>query len=413
MTHARIAIATAGVFFLTAVGVAALAVPWDANVAPWAPLDLATISVFSAEQIATIDAYVAAVWLPNLLAWLAGPALAVGVLLIPRLRERLAALGPERLPFLAGLIAGAVLLLGVRLASVPFAAWAAQVRRDNGLLIEPWSDWWARWAMESAIYVALGALALAVVLAVLRRWPRWGWISIVAGALIVTGVASALIPLLQRAEGTVADPQLTARVLDLAQRLDVDVAQVTVLEVSDRSPSINAHVSGWGPTRTVTLYDTLSTSATPAEVDALIAHELVHVRDRDVALGTVQAILAAGGTAALAMGLALSSRVRRRVSAVSPGDPRVTPVIVATVLVMTVIATVAGSTISRPLESRADREAVEVTGDADAYARLIYRLAITNKSTLVPAQWRYAMLFTHPTPLQRLAAVDAGSGLRP
>mgnify|MGYP006151987995 FL=1 len=62
--------------------------------------------------------------------------------------------------------------------------------------------------------------------------------------------------------------------------------------------------------------------------------------------------------------------------------------------------------MSRALEARTDREALAITGDAQAYADLLVRLAVTNRSTLEPPRWRYALLFTHPTPLQRLALVE-------
>ena len=112
--------------------------------------------------------------------------------------------------------------------------------------------------------------------------------------MLVAVATSALLPLVQRLEGTAADPELTARVIAMADRLGVDVGTVTVIEIADRSPAINAHVSGWGPTRAVTLYDTVGAAVSPEQIDALVAHELVHVREGDVALGTLLAALAAG-----------------------------------------------------------------------------------------------------------------------
>ena len=288
--------------------------------------------------------------------------------------------------------------------------WSAQVRRDAGLLIEPWGTWWLRWLGESATYVTVGSLALALALLILRRWPRRGWIAVTAGAGLAAIAVTAGLPFLQRVEGTTADPELTARVQAVAARAGVDVGAVTVIAVADSTPAINANVSGWGPTRTVTVYDTVTTTLADAELDALIAHELIHVRDGDAVLGAILAVLAAIGTAAFVSALLLSVRVRRWLGASSPGDARVVPVVVATFLVASLAATAVGATISRPLESRADREAIALTGDAEAYRSLIATLAAINRSTLLPEQWRYALLFTHPTPLQRLAASAGGEG---
>lgn len=412
VTSSRRALLAAGVCYLAAAVLAAVAIPWTSEVAPWADLDLPTISAFTAEQVAAIDAYVSAVWPASTLAWLAGPLVAVLIAVTPRLRRGVAHLSlganlTRRWPVIADAVAGLVLFGAVRLVTLPFDAWVARVRIDNGLVTEGWGDWLGRWFLESLVYVVLAAGALTVLLLVLRRWPGRGWLAVMALALVGTAVASALIPLLQRVDGTVADPAITTRVQEIAARLDVEVGQVAIVEVSDRTPGINANVSGWGPTRAVTIYDTVTADASPEVVDALIAHELIHVRERDVPLGIAIASLAAAGTAGLLASLALSPRVQRRFEATGPGDVRLAPALVATALVVSLGATVVAGTLSRPLEARADREAIEVTGDAPAYAELIRLLAVTNRSTLVPTRWRYALLFTHPTPLQRLAAIPA------
>lgn len=406
MTPARAALLTALALYAAAMITALVLVPWDAAVAPWADLAADQLAAFTPEQVSAIEEYVAAAWLPGVLAWIAPAALALVALLVAAVRNALARIGPHRKPFVANVLAAAALLAATRIVTLPFVLLAAQARRDYGLLIEPWSTWWLRWLGESLAFVALGALGVGIALAVLRRWPQRGWIAVVAGAVLVALATSAVIPLIQRLEGTAADAALTARVLAMADRIGVDVGTVTVVEMADRSPAINAHVSGWGPTRAVTIYDTVSGTASPAEIDALVAHELVHVREGDVALGTLLAGLAAGGTAALAAGLVLSRRVRARLGASSPGDARMVPLVVAVALVASLVGSVGAVTVSRALEARTDREALAFTGDPQAHKDLLVRLAVTNKSTLEPPRWRYALLFTHPTPLQRLALLD-------
>ena len=52
---------------------------------------------------------------------------------------------------------------------------------------------------------------------------------------------------------------------------------------------------------------------------------------------------------------------------------------------------------------------LELTGDRAAYESAFRRLARTNLSDLDPPQLLYLLLFTHPTPPERLAAMDAFS----
>lgn len=406
MTPARTALLVAVAMYAAAALLALALVPWDASVTPWSDLATDRLTAFTAEQIAQIDAYVAAAWLPGVLGWIAPSVLAFLVLLSRPAREVVARIGPRRRPLVASVLAAAVLLAATRLVVLPFVLLVTQARRDTGLLVEPWSTWWLRWLGETAAFIALGALGVGIALALLRRWPRRGWLLLAAGGALIAVVASALLPLTQRLEGTSADPVITQRVLGMAERMGVDVGTVTVVQTGDSSPVINAHVSGWGPTRAVTIYDTVAGSMSPAQVDALVAHELVHVREGDVALGTALAVLAAAGTASLVAALALSGRVRRRLLASGPGDPRLVPLVVAVALGASLIGSAGAATVSRALEARTDREAIAVTGDRDAYAELLIELAVTNRSTLIPPRWRYALIFTHPTPLQRLAIAD-------
>lgn len=411
MTPARAALLAALGLYAAAVVVAIVLVPWDASVAPWADLASAQIVAFTSEQVSAIETYVAAAWLAGLLAWIAPAALALAVLLVAPARRALAQMGPQHRPFVASVLAATALLAATRIVALPFTLVVAQARRDAGLLLEPWGTWWLRWLGESLAFVALGALGAGIALAILSRWPRRGWIVVVAGAALVALAASAVLPLVQRLEGTTADAALTARVLDMADRIGVDVGTVTVVEMADRSPAINAHVSGWGPTRAVTIYDTVASTASAGEIDALVAHELVHVREGDVALGTALAGLAAGGATGLAAALVLSRRVRAWLGAPRGDATSMVPVVVAVGLVASLVGSVGAATVSRALEARTDREALAVTGDQAAYADLLVRLAVTNRSTLEPARWRYALTFTHPTPLQRLQALEAGSPL--
>ena len=60
--------------------------------------------------------------------------------------------------------------------------------------------------------------------------------------------------------------------------------------------------------------------------------------------------------------------------------------------------------ISRRWERAADRYSLELTGDHAAYESAFLRLARTNLADLDPPRLLYLLLFTHPTPPERLAA---------
>ena len=82
-------------------------------------------------------------------------------------------------------------------------------------------------------------------------------------------------------------------VLDLARRAGVEVGEVYEVDASRRTTAANAYVTGLGHTKRVVLYDTLLKEFTPAETRLVVAHELGHVRHKDVPGGLLWLALVA------------------------------------------------------------------------------------------------------------------------
>ncbi len=73
--------------------------------------------------------------------------------------------------------------------------------------------------------------------------------------------------------------------LELARAAGVKVGEVYSVDASRRTTAANAYVTGLGPTKRVVLFDTLLDRYNRDEVRVVVAHELAHVRHRDVPRG--------------------------------------------------------------------------------------------------------------------------------
>jgi len=305
-------------------------------------------------------------------------------------------------------VGGPVILLVVALVRLPFQArvesLAAEVglstRGIDGLL----ADLARSWAVQSLL--AVGALGTLFVLA---RWlPRWWWAVASVGAAVLVAVVSyaypvVVEPLFNDFEPMAAGP-LRDDLLALAERDGVAVGDVLVADASRRSTALNAYVSGFGGTRRIVVYDTLLAEAPPEQVRAIVAHELGHADAADVPLGT---LLAAVAAAAATLGVALVltwPAALRRAGAESAADPRAAALALATVSLLVVLATPAESAISRSIESRADRHALDLTEDPDAFVAVQRRFALANLADLDPPAVRQWFFGTHPTAPERIAA---------
>lgn len=310
-------------------------------------------------------------------------------------------------------VGGAVtlVLLG-ELAGLPFAARGRVVRARFGLVTQGWGGWavdQVRGLLVS-LPLALGALFAVYGLAGVTRW-WWAWAALGAAALTV--LLSFLAPLLFEPlfnRFTPMEPgPLREALLALAARDGVAVRDVLVADASRRTTALNAYVSGIGSTRRIVVYDTLLTTAEPSEVELVVAHELGHVVHRDVARGTaVGAVGAAAGVCVLAAvvswGVLLDAAGVGRFA-----DPRSAWLLGAVGAVGGVVAGPLGAAVSRRVERRADRHALDLTSAPGEFIAMQRRLALANVADPAPPRWAHVLLGSHPTSAERIRAARTWS----
>jgi STE24 endopeptidase len=293
--------------------------------------------------------------------------------------------------FLGPVIVGVV--LGV--VRLPIAWWRYRYEVTWGFSKQTPRAWAIDLAKESAISTLLLVGVLWSLFALVHWFPhQWPWPAAVASALLVLllgFVAPVLLePVFNRFE-PLADAELAARLLALADRAGAPVRAILVADASRRTTKVNAYVSGIGKTRRVVLWDTLL--GTPHDqVAVVLAHELGHRVRRHVAIFT--ALLMAGAAIfVLVLRLVLPHPV-----------PEDTALVLLLALGLQLVALPAGSALSRRFERTADRFSVELTGDRPAYLALHHDLAVANLSDLDPPKWLYYWTFSHPTPPERLGS---------
>jgi STE24 endopeptidase len=95
------------------------------------------------------------------------------------------------------------------------------------------------------------------------------------------------------------------------------------------------------------------------------------------------------------------------------GDPRTLPEALLLLLALELAALAPGAWLSRRFERAADRCSLELTEQPEAFARAHLELARRNLSDLDPPRPVYLLLFSHPTPSERLALGRAWSAAHP
>jgi STE24 endopeptidase len=346
-------------------------------------------------------------------------ALQGGVLLVlalgrPRIARRgLDALG--RRPVLGAAAAGAGLALTLSLVALPLQAAAHERSVDVGLSTQGFGAWLADQAKAGAIGAVLAAGGAALLIALLRRFGRLWWIpatgAVIALEVVFVWLAPVLLaPLFNRFEPL---PQGRARqeVLELGRRADVEIGDVYRVDASRRSTALNAYVDGIGPTKRVVLYDNLLRGVERPALRSVVAHELAHVKHRDILRGMAWVALVA--PLALLFAGELGSRLARRQGA-DPGTPAALPAFALALALTAFVVGLIGNQLSRQVEESADIYALELTDDPEALIDLQRRLADANLADPDPPGIVTALLRTHPPTIERIgAAVAWRRGERP
>jgi STE24 endopeptidase len=204
---------------------------------------------------------------------------------------------------------------------------------------------------------------------------------------------------------------LRSDILALAAKEHVHIDDVLVADASRRTTTLNAYVSGYGSTRRVVVYDTLLTGLSRPEAEVVVAHELGHAKHDDVLLGTVLGALGSAAGIGL-LGLVLSRRwLLHRAGADGLGDPRVVPLVLALAVVGSLLTSPVQNTISRAIEARADRAALQATQDPETFIAMQRQLALRSLADPTPPAWSQFWFGSHPTVLQRIGLAEAMGGV--
>lgn len=168
-------------------------------------------------------------------------------------------------------------------------------------------------------------------------------------------------------------PDYFAIMEDLTQRADMPMPKLYV--TPNRQP--NAFATGRNPNNAaVAVTVGLMEMMTWEEIKGVLAHELAHIENRDILIGSVAAAIGMAVTYAARMAMWGGMRGRNRNQ-----NPLV---LIATIVLAPLAASFIRSAISRTREYKADASAAELMGDAEPLARALEKLGMA--SGRIPAE---------------------------
>ena len=138
----------------------------------------------------------------------------------------------------------------------------------------------------------------------------------------------------------------------------------------------------------------------------MVAHELSHVRHRDVPRALAFSAIVSR-PAALAV-----QRLSRELSPDRRRPPAISALALAFAIVAGPVGLIAGR-LSRAIERRADADSLALAGDPDAFIAFQRAVALQNVADVRPPGWVRRLLASHPPTLERIGAAVAFRDGRP
>jgi len=263
---------------------------------------------------------------------------------------------------------------------------------------------------------ALGLPLLALVLWLMDAagsyWWLYAWAAWVGfNALILVLYPTVIAPLFNRFE-PLADGDLAARIGALLARTGFSSRGVFVMDGSRRSAHGNAYFTGLGRAKRIVFFDTLLQRLKPAEIEAVLAHELGHFKRRHIAKRLVFSFLSSlvflgllgwlAGRSWFYQGLGVTPALDGTHNAVA------LVLFMLVVPVFTFVLAPIASRISRKHEFEADAFAVAHTSGGDLASALV-KLYEDNAATLTPDPVHSAFYDSHPPAATRIARLQTAT----
>jgi STE24 endopeptidase len=251
-----------------------------------------------------------------------------------------------------------------------------------------------------------GLLALIVYIYQLtgRNFWWYAWMVVTFFSIFMVLFYSNLIVPLFNKQTPLPEGDLKSAIESFASKVGFKLDNIFVIDGSKRSTKANAYFTGLGPKKRIVLYDTLIKDMTTNELVAVLAHEIGHYKKKHVIWGLLLGILQTGVVLFIFSRFIGSPELS---AALGVSQPSFHIGLIAFGILYSPISIITGlamNIFSRKNEYQADAFAA-TNFSGDELASALKKLSVNNLSNLRPHPLYVFFHYSHPTLLQRLAAL--------
>lgn len=288
------------------------------------------------------------------------------------------------------------------------------LERRYELSTQTTARWWLDHVKAGGVALLFAVAGALIVWSLLRWTPEYWWLvaalCFASMLVLLAQLAPVLLLPLFYTFKPLDRPALAERLVALAERAGARVIGVFEWRLSDRTRKANAALTGIGRTRRILLSDTLLAEHSDDEIEVVLAHELAHHVHHDLWKAmALEAVL-------MTLGFYLADRVLGAAvghfGLAAKDDVAGLPLLVMASGAVSLALLPLANAVSRAHERHADRYALDMTRNAEAFASAMKRLAAQNLAEERPSRLVEILFYSHPPITARLEAARVWESAR-
>ncbi|TYR77857.1 M48 family metallopeptidase [Rossellomorea vietnamensis] len=294
----------------------------------------------------------------------------------------------------------------------PFQYISYRISRDYAISTQTFSEWMKDELTDFWVNYLTMFIIVSVLYWLIRKFPkRWwlaAWALSVPFSIFMMFIQPVLIDPLYNEFTPLKDKVLEEKILDIADRANIPADHVYEVDMSSKTNSLNAYVTGVGSNSRIVLWDTTINKLSEREILFVMAHEMAHYVEKHIYIGIALYLTFSF------FGLWIAAKLMNfivgrhgdkvKVERVSSLSSLPLFLVITSVLMFTISPF--SNYISRYQETRADRYAIEMTGDKEAAISSFQELSRVGLSQVNPPLLVKIFRYGHPTMLERLIMLE-------
>ncbi|HEX7418504.1 MAG TPA: M48 family metallopeptidase [Thermoanaerobaculia bacterium] len=326
-----------------------------------------------------------------------------------RMRDVAARIGNR--PYVIAIIYVIFFTLVTAVIDLPLSYYAGfVVPHQFHLTNQTFGAWLGDEAKALMIGMVFSVIVIPIALLLIRRYKRWWlvlWFASIPLSLFLFVIVPVIVdPVFNKFE-PLKDQVLKQKLLSEASSAGIEGSRVYQVDKSKQTTTMNAYVTGLGPTKRIVLWDTLLAKMTHDEILAVMGHEMGHYVLHHVWQGLAWTVIGSFFVLLFAQWIYERGNFER-------GDPASLPWLLIIISTITFLGAPIENGISRYYEHQADKFGLDLTHLNEAMASSFVKFAEDSKVNPNPSPFIEFWRYSHPSTQKRIDFVlQHGGGQAP